>query len=51
MGGGGRASKQREGITQQQQTTLLACGVRCPVKIEINEAKKIKPGGSLERIL
>lgn len=42
-----RQSFQAEGkknMLWEQQTTPLACGVVCPLKIKIGEAKKIKLG-------
>lgn len=50
MRGSVRQSLQEEGkknILWEEQTTPLAHDVGCPTKIEIDKAKKIKPGACL----
>lgn len=44
-------SREKKKMLWEQQTTPFACGVGCPVKIEIDEAKKVKLGASLLRVL
>lgn len=50
MRGAVRQSLHKEGkknILWEEQTIALVCGVGCPTKIEIDKAKKIKPGACL----
>lgn len=50
-------AKGKKNMLWKQQNLPLACGIGCPVKTEIDEAKKIKlggvgeGGGSLKRVL
>lgn len=41
----GSQAEEKKNTLWEQQTTPFACGAGCPVKIEIDEAKKIKTRG------